>query len=315
MLIKELRALLGEIGDFIRDDFSWPKYTFALVLIVALDVLQIHYDIFSLLILPHCLRGTGWMVAPLYYLALYYVMLVPTTLMSGERWRLRQWQLWVWPAVLICLQGASQYGAYYRTWFLPYEFGAQEERFLSAMSPYLFRSLTVLCGICLFRWLTQRRFALFGLTLSGRYLRLYALGFACMFPFLFAASMTEDFLSYYPCFKFWQASGAFGLADWQMVGLFDASYILDYLSVECIFRGAFIIGLARWLGPRCVLPMVIVYVGIHVGKPYVEMCSAAVGGYLLGILAYRTQHLWGGIFAHVAIAISMEVLASMWHLL
>lgn len=307
--------MLGEVGDFVRRDFSWGKYAYALLLIAALDVLQIRYDLFSLLVSPCYDAGVAWAVVPFYYLALYYAMLVPTVLMSGEGWRLRQWQVWVLPALLIVLQGASQYAVYYHSWFRPLHLSASEDYFLAALSPYLLRSLTILGGICAFRWLTQRRFSLFGLQRSGRYLRLYAGAFLCLLPLLIAASSTPDFLRYYPCFKFWNASGAFGLADWQMVSLFDTCYALDYLGVESLFRGAFIIGLTRWLGPRCVLPMVVVYVGIHVGKPYAEMCSAAVGGYLLGILAYRTQHLWGGIFAHVAIALSMELLASLWHLL
>lgn len=313
--MNELRSLLGEVRDFFRDDFTWPKYLYALLLIVGFDLLQIRCDVFATCVGAYSDSGLLWLLVPSYYVALYYLMLVPTTLMSGEGWRLRQWQVWVLPLVLIVLQGATQYGHYYHRWYSSLCATSEEHYFLGSLSPYLLRASIVLTGICLFRWLTQRRFALFGLPRNGRYLRVYAAAFLCVLPLVVVASHTSEFLSYYPCFKFWEASGAFGLSDWQLVGAFDVCYTLDYLCTECFFRGALILGLVRWLGPRCVLPMVLVYVAVHAGKPSVEMCSAGVGGLLPGVLAYRTDHLWGGVFAHVAMALSVEFLGSMWHLL
>lgn len=301
--------------SFVREDFTLAKYAYAVGLIAVFDVLEIRSSLFSGFITDGLGPDREWLAAPLLYLALYFLMLVPTVVMSGEGHRLRHWQVWVLPAALLCLQGMSQYASYYYPWLGSLGLSQAEHYFTGSACVFLVRGLTVLLGICLFRLLTERRFALFGLPRGGRYLELYVMAFLVMLPFLVVCSSTDNFLNYYPVFKFWEASGAFGLADWQLSSLFDLSYSIDYFSVECIFRGAFVIGLMRILGPRCMLPMILVYTAIHAGKPYVEMCSAAVGGYLLGILAFRTGHLWGGIFAHVAIAISMEMLASMWHLL
>lgn len=314
-IFTDLRNLLGEVADFVRRDFKWSVYAYALGIIVLFDFLEIRWAVFSGFIFTGFGPEGKWLAAPLLYLVLYFVMMVPVVVMQGEAWRLRHWQAWALPAALVCLQGMSQYAGYYLTWFEGFGLRQVEEYFVGRTSVHLMRGLTVLLGICFFRLLTERRFALFGLPRNGRYLRLYLGAFLVMFPFLVYFASTEDFMRYYPVFKFWDAAGAFGLDNWQLAAIFDFGYSIDYLSTECIFRGALIIGLVRWLGPRCVLPMILVYVGIHAGKPYVEMCSAAVGGYLLGVLAYCTRHLWGGIFAHVAIAISMECLASAWHLL
>ena len=314
-IISEFRSLLGEVASFVREDFTLAKYSYAVGLIVLFDVLEIRSGLFSGFISSGLGTDREWLAAPLLYLALYFLMLVPTVVMSGESWRLRRWQAWVLPAALLCLQGMSQFASYYYSWLRSLNLGPLELYFTGSSCVYLVRGLTILLGICLFRFATERRFGLFGLPRNGRYLELYAMAFLVMLPFLVIFSSTDNFLNYYPVFKFWEASGAFGFADWQLSSLFDLSYSIDYFSVECIFRGAFVIGLMRWLGLRSILPMILVYTAIHAGKPYVEMCSAAVGGYLLGVLAFRTKHLWGGIFAHVAIAISMEVLASMWHLL
>lgn len=314
-LITDFRALLGEVTDFVRKDFSLPSYTYAITLVVIFDILEIRYATFSHFVGTAMGDDGAWLTAPILYIALYFIMLVPTLMMKGETWRLREWKVWILPVALLCLQGMSQFAPYYLTWYKDFGFRSVENYFVGRSSVHLFRGLTVLVGICCFRLYTERRFALFGLPRNGRYLQLYLTAFLVMFPFLVYFTSTEGFMSYYPIFKFWNAETAFGLSNWQLSTLFDFSYSVDYFSVECIFRGALIIGLARWLGPRCILPMILVYVAIHAGKPYVEMCSAAVGGYLLGVLAYITRHLWGGIFAHVAIAISVECLASMWHLL
>jgi hypothetical protein len=100
--------------------------------------------------------------------------------------------------------------------------------------------------------------------------------------------------------------GALGWNRWQVIGLFELCYANDFLGVESMFRGALVVGMARWLGRRAVLPMVMTYMCIHLGKPDLELCSSVVGGYLLGVLAWRTSHLWGGIIIHLGIAMFFE---------
>ena len=50
----------------------------------------------------------------------------------------------------------------------------------------------------------------------------------------------------------------------------------------------------------CIVPRL--WLGRQQGKPFI------FGGYILGILAYRTGHLWGGIIIHLGIALLFEAL-------
>jgi hypothetical protein len=102
--------------------------------------------------------------------------------------------------------------------------------------------------------------------------------------------------------------GALGWERWQLIGLFELFYANDFIGVEGMFRGALVIGLSRWLGCRAVLPMALTYMCIHLGKPDLELCSSVIGGYILGVLAWRTHHLWGGIIIHLGIAMFFEVI-------
>lgn len=314
MLIKDFKKLLAEVIDFVREDFTWKKYAYAAGLIVLLDLLQINFDFYNAVTAHWVNDGIAWLALPALYIIIYYAMLVPTVLLSGEGWRLRQWQVWVWPAALAVLQGVSQYSIPYEALCNKAHLTMYEIYFVSSSLVFFTRGCVVLLGICTFRYITERRFALPGLQRNASYINVYLTVFMIMFPALVVFAGTPDFLSYYPRFKYWLATGAFGMEDWQHIAIFDVSYGIDFLSVETLYRGAFVLGMLRWLGPRCVLPMVALYVSVHMGKPAVEMCTAAIGGYLLGILAYRTKHLWGGVIVHVAIALSIEVLTTMWHL-
>jgi membrane protease YdiL (CAAX protease family) len=55
--------------------------------------------------------------------------------------------------------------------------------------------------------------------------------------------------------------------------------------------------------------MIVPYCMIHYHKPLPEALGAIVGGVVLGWLALRTRSLWGGWLLHVAVALSMDVLA------
>ena len=60
------------------------------------------------------------------------------------------------------------------------------------------------------------------------------------------------------------------------------------------------------------MPMVCMYVSIHLWKPAGETISSFFGGLLLGILVYETESIWGGIIAHCGIALLMELFGSIY---
>jgi membrane protease YdiL (CAAX protease family) len=79
--------------------------------------------------------------------------------------------------------------------------------------------------------------------------------------------------------------------------------------VELAFRGFLVIGMARWLGTRAVLPMAVMYCVLHFGKPMGEAIASFFGGYILGVLALRSRSIWGGVVVHLGLAWMMEFAA------
>jgi hypothetical protein len=149
---------------------------------------------------------------------------------------------------------------------------------------------------------------LYGLCKNATHVKTYFYAFLIMLPFLIATSYTPDFLNAYPQYRVWNYAGAFQLPTWLNGTIYEILYAIDFINIELFFRGAMVIGLTCVLGPRAVLPMVVFYCTIHFGKPIGETISSVFGGYLLGALAYQTKHIWGGVVAHIGIAITMEIM-------
>lgn len=307
-LMNEVGRFVKDLRDFVKDDFTLPKYLFALLTAVALMVAQVYFDFYNVFLHPAYDYGLSWIVLPAVQVAVYLFVLVGTLALGGELWRLRQWQAWVLPTVLVAAGGAGQGFDAYNGWIREAALPLNESHYLRIVGSFLFRSVFVLSSICLFRWLTTQRFGLYGLRRSTQYLRTYGLIYALLLPIFVIFSFTPQFLDYYPRMQLDRCVGAFGWDNCRLISVFELCYGNDFLAVESLFRGALVIGLTRWLGPRAVLPMALTYMSIHLGKPDMEMLSSVFGGYILGILAYRTQHLWGGIIIHLGIAMLFEFL-------
>lgn len=307
-MLGEIGCFIQDIANFIQDDFRWHKYLFFVLTALAIIVGQVCFNIYDIIIAPAYEDGTQMLRIPLVYAAAYYWMLIPSLFMHGEQWRLRQWQVWVLPLILVAIDGAGQGFNAYKEWTSHMDIYFKEKFYLNLVGSYMFRSVAIISCLCIFRWLTSGRFGLYGLTRSARYLRVYLLIFMILLPVFVIVSTTPQFVSFYPKMDIDFYGGAFGWDNWKTIALFETFYANDYVAVESMFRGAMVVGLTRWLGPRTVLPMAITYLCIHLGKPDLELCSSVIGGYFLGILAYRTQHLWGGIVIHLGIAMLFEVL-------
>lgn len=307
-LAHEFVEFLNEIYQFLKEDFSLPKYLYIAFLIACIIIGQVEFHIYDYIIAPSYQNGTSMLRVPIVFACAYFITMVPTVLMSHEGWRLRQWQVWVLPLILVTIDGAGQGFSGYNQWAESLTDVPVEQDYLRMVGSYLFRSVGIIGMLCIFRWATSGQFGLYGVNRNTKYLRIYGMIFLMLLPVFVVVSLTPQFQEFYPRMDIAHVTGSFGVSDWKLILPFEICYANDYLGVESMFRGAMIIGLARWLGPRAVLPMIITYMCVHLGKPDLELCSSVFGGYVLGILAYRTHHLWGGIIIHLGIAMLFEVL-------
>lgn len=134
--------------------------------------------------------------------------------------------------------------------------------------------------------------------------RPYALLFALSAPFVVVASYMPGFQLKYPFYHLSE-----GEAIWPYLAVFWLLYVLQFIALEFFFRGFLLFGLAPRLGISAVFVMVVPYAMIHFTKPFAEAMSAILGGTVLGFLSLKTRSAWWGAALHIAIAISMDLLA------
>jgi hypothetical protein len=130
-----------------------------------------------------------------------------------------------------------------------------------------------------------------------------------MVPLLTWASFQPDFLESYPSYERNTVAATWGIPAVVPPVVYELAYGWDFIATELVFRGLLVVGVASVAGRRALLPMVVTYAFLHFGKPLGETIGSVFGGYILGVLALRTQSIWGGIAIHLGVAWLMEVAA------
>lgn len=151
----------------------------------------------------------------------------------------------------------------------------------------------------------------YGASARGAHLRPYFVMLLAVAPLIAAASFLPDFLHVYPTYRPGDAAAYLGVPDWLLAVIYETLYLFDFLFVEIFFRGILVIGMVRLMGRSAVLPMTVLYTFAHFGKPLGETIAAIIGGYILGVVAYRSRSVTGGFILHAGIAFLMEVFAAL----
>lgn len=134
----------------------------------------------------------------------------------------------------------------------------------------------------------------------------YLIMLLIMVPLIALASTQNDFLRFYPKAKVLQhVAMNTGMGKLKYL-LFELSYGFDFVSIEFFFRGFLVLSLMNICGLHCIIPVACFYCTIHFGKPMGEAISSFFGGTLLGIIAFNTGSIWGGLMVHLGIAWLME---------
>jgi hypothetical protein len=155
----------------------------------------------------------------------------------------------------------------------------------------------------------RKKMPLYGFASKRFKAKPYLLMLCCMFPLLLAASFTNDFKETYPLFNDWGFSLVNQLPNWISVVIFEFCYGLNFVMIEFLFRGFMVLAFIEILGMDSILPMATVYCVYHFGKPMGEAISAFFGATILGVVAYNSRSIYGGILIHIGIAFLMELLA------
>jgi hypothetical protein len=160
-----------------------------------------------------------------------------------------------------------------------------------------------------YRYVDRQSSGFYGLGERRFDLRPYLSMLIIMLPLIILATTQPSFLRQYPMYKSSHAYEYLGVPEWVTAAVYEFAYGFDFITVELLFRGFFVIGMSSILGRRSVLAMAVIYCLLHFGKPAGEAVSSIFGGYILGVIAFETRSIWGGIIVHLGIAWMMELVS------
>lgn len=180
---------------------------------------------------------------------------------------------------------------------------APENLFYLRSINWVVRVFVLLIPVAIIWWVKDKTNQPFYGTKPLESLKPYLMMLLIMVPLLVVASTQKDFQSVYPKAKVLQTIPSKG---WQYA-VYELCYGFDFISIEFFFRGFLILALANICGTHCIIPIACFYCTIHLGKPMAEAVSSFWGGLLLGIIAYNTGSIWGGLIVHLGIAWLMEL--------
>lgn len=149
----------------------------------------------------------------------------------------------------------------------------------------------------------------YGFTLKGYNWRPYVAMLAIMFIPIVLVSFGKDFQYTYPTYKPGTFEENHNVPVWLSVSIYEIIYLLDFTIVELLFRGFMVLGIGRLFGTKVIWGMVACYAALHFGKPLAEAIGSIGGGFVLGIIAYKTRSIFGGIIVHMGVAAIMDIVA------
>ncbi len=182
-------------------------------------------------------------------------------------------------------------------------------KILAPLNPYVMVGIPILA----FWWWRDRKRGvpfMYGLVRKGFDPLPYFLLLGLMLPVVVMAASQPQFLNYYPTLRLAHLK-VFTLMDqkWLAFIIYEVIYGLYFIWAEIIFRGFLTIGMADTMDRHAVAPMSGLYAFRHFAKPPGETISSVFGGYILGIIALRTNNIVGGAIIHGGVAVMMDVAA------
>jgi membrane protease YdiL (CAAX protease family) len=155
--------------------------------------------------------------------------------------------------------------------------------------------LMLLVPFILIKFVLKENLSDFGVRLGDWKFGLKYLAVICplMLPFLYMGARNPAFIAEYPLMREWYGAGAFNPFIWEF------TYVVYYIAWEFHFRGFLQLGMEKRVGPAIAISIqTLVSALIHVRKPFDETFSAIMGGWLIGIVAWRSRSIIWGILLH-----------------
>ena len=308
-------SILKLIKSEFQSHFETRLYLYFTLFLVTTISINYYLDFEDTYLDAYFGTNKGVLAYITFYTFAYYAIAIPQLILKNKTEVLLKYEFWFKSAFFISLIGCSA-GFYFHRNIDLTQFNTYESFYIRKLLSQLKPFVAIVLPLFIY-WLFYDRKetdSFYGLKLKGANFKPYFMMLLIMFPLIFWASFLPDFQETYPILKSWKFENhVFGWSTLKISSVFEPIYGLAFFAVEIAFRGALVIGMLKLLGDDVILPMVSVYAFLHFGKPLGETIGSVFGGYILGVIALRKQHILGGCIIHIGVAYLMEIAAFWQH--
>lgn len=309
-----MRSLWNYLKQYLDKHFHWGLYLSVFVFLAICTYFNFKYDFENSVIDAYHQTWMHWPLMSVFMAFPYFVICCLLSIFGVNRQWHKSREFWLLFVFGFLLLGFSRTFHYH--YALIDHLDSVDLRFARKVLWRAKSFFTVFIPLIVFYSFYEKKKdeskSWYGLSLSNTDFKPYAILLLVVVVGIGLASFLSDLTAYYPRYLV-SGGSAFAqkhdLNSWTSMLVYEAIYGANFLNVELFFRGFLVIGFIRVLGGQAVLAMVGAYVFLHYGKPMTEAISSAFGGYFIGILAFYSRRIWGGVVLHLALAWSMEFFA------
>lgn len=305
-----MKAIVGYLRNFFQKDFNLNVYLITIISLIIAIFFNYQVDFEDQFVDSFRKTNLGAFVYLAYYsipyyfvIALYFIFLPNDRQYLTKRFFLKSF---------FALSLLSVKVWFYFQEFLEPVTSSYQNRYLfyKFSSPLKNSILYTVLILLFYKFFEIENKNLYGLKRKEFHYRPFFLLVSLMIPLIFWASFQPDFLESYPRLSLDYVTEKY----FAWLTVYEPIYLFEFITLEWFFRGFFVIGFVQIIGRRAVLPMAVLYCVFHFGKPLGECIGSFFGGYILGVIAYHSRSIWGGIIIHVGVAFLMDLFALIQHL-
>jgi hypothetical protein len=304
-----MRYIIKYLKDFLKAESNTVFYLIMLVFFVLTFYINYHYD-FEDRYIESTFRTPAYFWLRLSSYALpYYFTAIAYAICKKKYSYLKSSLFWIKSGMILMILSWG-YAAYSYAYDLSALLPIPAQYYGSKLLFNAVHIVSVMVPLGFYYILFEKeRSNFYGFRIKGINLRPYFYMLLIMLALIGWASFQADFMNAYPTYRPGMLENAYHLHTIQTESVYEVLYCLDFTTIELIYRGFMVIGMAAIMGRAAVFPMVATYAFLHFGKPMAEAISSIAGGFILGIIAYYTRSIFGGIIIHAGIALGMDVAA------
>jgi len=303
-----MRKLYGYFKTFWKEEVKLP-YLLVIVGFLALSIfLEYNYKLTANLIGPYRKTISHFYAYVIFYSIPVFFSVLAYIYFYKRSDLFKNTTFWLVLAYIICAFSFRGYVYQHKDWITELNNGVTDN-YLIRSANQLIRALLIFLLVFIF-WKVSgqsKTTPFYGFKLKGVDIKPYFVLLALMVPLIAIASTQPDFLRKYPTFATIIKESIYHPVVMAKLALYEILYGFDYVAIELFFRGFVLYAISRFLGKGAIIPMATMYVFIHFGKPMGETISSFFGGVILGVIAYETNSIVGGIIVHCGIAYMMEI--------